>query len=181
MIPDESIFDTFHLSQSGTFCTYIDTNGKLYLSGIGVKGLSPGGGGKKDGPKQHPEIPSLTTTHLPKLQSCHCGWSAPLVALISEEGGIFMFGENLFEGLGKMDDGQVKTPEGVAFQSVSLGEKHCLLISKDKRLFSFGHNNKGECGVAEVEQKRDDVPDDDDVSYTGTKLSSYLISSLSQS
>ncbi|KAI6656385.1 hypothetical protein LOD99_1184 [Oopsacas minuta] len=160
MIPDDSTFHTFHLSQSGTLCTYIDTNGNLYLSGIGVKGLSPGGGGKKDGGKQHSEIPCLTTTQLPKLESCHCGWSVPLVALVSEDGGLFMFGEMLFEGV-KRNDGQIDSPKDVKFQSVSLGEKHALVLSRTHQLFSFGHNNNGECGVAEGELEGDEPPDDE--------------------
>ena len=152
MIPDDSTFHTFSISQSGTFCTYIDTNGKLYLSGIGVKGLSPGGAGKKDGQKPHIEIPSLTTTQLPKLTECHCGWSAPLVALVSQDGAVFMFGEPLFEGMSREDDGRIKCEvAGATFRSISLGEKHGLIVSRDGQLYSFGHNNKGECGVADVE------------------------------
>ena len=164
MIPDDSTFHTFNISQSGTFCTYIDTNGKLYLSGIGVKGLSPGGVGKKDGQKQHLEIPSLTTTQLPKLASCHCGWSAPLVALVSEEGGVFMFGEPLFDGMPKEEDDRIRCEmDGVKFQSISLGEKHALIVSREGLLYSFGHNNKGECGVAEVEQEGEQDKNDDKV------------------
>ena len=152
MLPDESTFKCFSLSQSSNFCAYIDTNAKLYLSGVAVRGLSPPGAAKKDGQKPHLEIPTLSTTILPRLSSCHSGWSTPFVAVISEEGELFVFGEMLFEGLKRSDEGKVKSPEGVTFQSMCLGDKHALVLSGDGKLYSFGRNGEGECGVSDSER-----------------------------
>ena len=182
MIPDDSTFNTFNISQNGTFCTFIDTNGKLYLSGVGVKGLSPGGAGKKDGQKPHLEFPSLTTTQLPKIASCHCGWSAPQVALVSEDGIVLMYGEPLFEGMQKDEEGRIRCEvDDVPFQSISLGEKHALFVSREGQVYSFGHNDKGECGVAEVELVGEQNQNDDNVTISHLLFGCVFIVFPSQS
>ena len=66
-------------------------------------------------------------------------------ALISRDGDLFIFGKDSGHsdyGTGKIQ-GDLK---GVAVCEVGLGKAHAVVLAKSGEVFTFGMNNKGQCG-----------------------------------
>ena len=145
----------------GNFHTVIITkNGDLYS--FGDNGSNQLGLGNDI---LHGNVPTLVT--IPdslKVKAVNCGDAHTVI--ITENGNIYSFGNNVFGQLGLDDDYSRNIPTlvtalaGLKAKAVSCGDNSTAIITEDNDLYSFGDNAWGQLGL-----------DDEDNRYTPTLVS----------
>ncbi|KAK7604754.1 hypothetical protein V9T40_005940 [Parthenolecanium corni] len=150
-----SIRLAFVFGQTGNEALLIVSDGKMY--GIGANFTSCLGVGDSNHRPEPTEIVDLAHT---KIKGLACGGivsSGIFVIAFSDNGEIYQWGSLAWEssGCSNYEENYVATPQkinigfNVKVSTIACGYFHCMILSDDGKVFSWGNNDCGQLGHSE--------------------------------
>lgn len=129
------------VGHDGTHALLVSENGAVFFVGIPRRGEDGEVGKGRRQPKSvKPKKMLKMEGRFVVSSACNNGTSA----LITRSGELFLFGKDASHA----DDmtGLVTGLKDVAISQVALGKAHVVALSTDGRVYTFGMNNRGQCG-----------------------------------
>ncbi|XP_035827428.1 E3 ubiquitin-protein ligase MYCBP2 isoform X3 [Aplysia californica] len=131
------------LGHDGLHALMVAEDGSVYFVGTARRGEDGDVGGKvRRQPKPtKPRKMSRLESKFVTLASCNSGTSA----VVTRDGELYMFGKDTNHHCDPTS-GQVTELRDVRVAQVCLGKAHAVVLSSKGQIYTFGINNKGQCG-----------------------------------
>ncbi|XP_064637403.1 E3 ubiquitin-protein ligase MYCBP2-like isoform X3 [Lineus longissimus] len=133
----------FSIGHEGMHALLVADDGSVFFTGTPKRG-EDGDSGIVEGrralkptkPKKMIKLESKVITS----SSCNYGTSA----VVTKDGEVFMFGKDTMHC--DHASGHVTDLKDVAVMTITLGKAHAVALTNDGQIYTFGLNNKGQCG-----------------------------------
>ena len=129
------------IGHEGHHSVLLADDGAAYFVGTARRGEDADTGKVRRQPKAvKPKRMTKVEGHFITNAACNYATSA----LVSKEGKLFLFGKDTAHA--DSSNGQVMDLRDVNIQLVALGKAHAVAVTNKGAVYSFGINNKGQCG-----------------------------------
>ncbi|XP_041356631.1 E3 ubiquitin-protein ligase MYCBP2-like isoform X3 [Gigantopelta aegis] len=131
------------MGHDGQHALMVSEDGSIFFVGTSRRG-EDGDGGVSKARRQPKPVKPKKMIRLDSKTVMYAACNSGSSAVVSKDGEVFMFGKDTYHC--DHATGQVTELKDVNITQIALGKAHAIALSSKGQIYSYGINNKGQCG-----------------------------------